>query len=704
MLLFLSRCRLKPRIYHSLFTINDRRLLATSRVPWTPAEDAILKNFVLTEGRKWTTISARALPGRTPDACLSRWSEVLNPALRHGAFSPAEHEAVRRGVAQLGVGNWTNISSQFLNSTRSPRQVANSWKLTLDPNIRKRKKWDTDEDKAIIEGVQKFGVGKWTAIKDEMLPTRTRVQTRQRWVGSLDEDQKRGPWTTEEIDILLRRTLLYGTQNWNEVAEGLLGRSATVCKQKWWSAVNPELISGQKGWDEEETKTFWARTEVFGNNWLKVAEGLQGRSSQQCSQKFRKVAKVFSKSVKDEADLTDYCEFAKWLAKLVNNTGSGETEGPFVHRRIGPWLPDEDARLLQLIKSTADNKRIHWSTIARHMPERTSAQCKDRYVNHLSATLKGRWSPSEDSLLASLVSQHGRQWSEIAELVPGRTPVQCRRRWSDSLQYQIPSEPVADDSKLVDSKPATTIQRGSFTEDERTIIASAWSRHGPDWKTIAQLYFPHRTPEQCFRAWRSVYKGIERKQWTEREDDALIFAVEHLGIAQEGTKDKRVQWREVAAIVPGRTARQCRIRWMRTLRLGIHKGLWTNQEVLQLEEAVQRNQASDWEAVAQEVGGGRTAQSCMEKWKRGWRVGGGKKWSAEEISRLRSAVMRLEDGKWEKVANEIGGGRSGPACRLKYCEMTAGELTYKLKLDRVVKYQQRKGHVEILSIEHENRS
>jgi myb proto-oncogene protein len=70
----------------------------------------------------------------------------------------------------------------------------------------------------------------------------------------------------------------------------------------------------------------------------------------------------------------------------------------------------------------------------------------------------------------------------------------------------------------------------------------------------------------------------------------------------------------VAAMVPGRTNRQCRERWVATLdpTNGTKKGKWTPEEDVKLTKAVERH-GKHWGSVAVMVPG-RTNRQCSERW------------------------------------------------------------------------------------------
>lgn len=60
--------------------------------------------------------------------------------------------------------------------------------------------------------------------------------------------------------------------------------------------------------------------------------------------------------------------------------------------------------------------------------------CRDR--------VKGPWSPEEDAILSQLVSKFGaRNWSLIARGIAGRSGKSCRLRWCNQLDPSVKRKP-----------------------------------------------------------------------------------------------------------------------------------------------------------------------------------------------------------------------------------------------------------------------
>ena len=64
----------------------------------------------------------------------------------------------------------------------------------------------------------------------------------------------------------------------------------------------------------------------------------------------------------------------------------------------GPWSPQEDAQLTELVKQYGGK---HWARIASLLPGRTGKQCRERWCNNLDPSLKkGAWSAEVRTPLA----------------------------------------------------------------------------------------------------------------------------------------------------------------------------------------------------------------------------------------------------------------------------------------------------------------
>jgi myb proto-oncogene protein len=202
----------------------------------------------------------------------------------------------------------------------------------------------------------------------------------------------RRPWKPAEDTMLTEAVKKHGN-NWVTVAQLVPGRTNEKCRQRWVDTLN--ISDGKKKgeWSPSEDTMLTEAVKKHGNSWVTVAQLVPGRSHKQC--------------------------LHRWAGTL--NISDGK-------KKKGKWSPSEDTMLTEAVKKHGNN----WVTVAQLVPGRTNEQCYHRWVDTLNISdgkKKGRWSPSEDTMLTEAVKKHGKDWAAVAKLVPGRTNTLCHHRW-----------------------------------------------------------------------------------------------------------------------------------------------------------------------------------------------------------------------------------------------------------------------------------
>ncbi|KAI7850910.1 Homeodomain-like protein [Circinella umbellata] len=617
--------------------------------PWEPWEDALIRDFITQNGRKYTELVEHCLPHRTVSIVEQRWTEVLKPNMRRGGFSKQELDIVRQAVTELGESHWSQIAKDYL-PQRSPRSIRYAYyyhctperyeqALDLDNKQTHRKKrlpWTPEEDQLLLQGYNELG-RQWAKISRQYLPHRFRVNIRDRYDEALDPTIKKEAWTESELDLLLRRHIMYG-EDWNKIAEGLDGRTPRACQRKWIQKIGPSLnsnnilhpnndnkrmdvkhdhTSNKRQWSRKETKLFWHLACAHDCHWAQVAK-IIGHDRMACSYKFYDDIKQMQplldmqyndannnnsiesslKQRSDETKLEWKRRVAVQMRDWIDNQYTLNTDpstGALIVTDRSHWT-DAD---IEMLKSTTENKqRIHWRKVAVKVGK-SATRCRNKYLELQGPKIRrGPWTPEEDEQLLDFINTYGTRWGKISEEMHKknvsddgvRSAVQCRYRWNHKLKY--------NDQFMTE---------GNFNEQEKELVREGVHMFGNNWAAISETYLPNRTPGQCMRWWHQY--GQNTGRWTPEEDEKLRFAVKEYGESL---------WQDVGSLVLTRTPAQCRTRWFQKLKPGIKQGPWSQEEQMQLAELVQNTRDTsnhvNWDQIAEELGTGRSSWACRYKY------------------------------------------------------------------------------------------
>ncbi|KAM9394418.1 snRNA-activating protein complex subunit 4 [Pholidichthys leucotaenia] len=208
-----------------------------NKAPWSKAEVQRLKEISERHGkRNWDAIAKELGTGRTAFTCLQMFQRRLG-SLKRGKWTPAEDEMLRDLVGKMRIGNYipyTQIS--YFMEGRVPIQLLYRWCNVLDPSLKKGP-WSKEEDQLLIQAVARHGEKNWALIKLEV-PGRKPTACRDRYLDCLKAGIRKGGFNKREQKLLLSGLEKYGVGHWAKIAAEIPNRTDAQCMREWRKQFN----------------------------------------------------------------------------------------------------------------------------------------------------------------------------------------------------------------------------------------------------------------------------------------------------------------------------------------------------------------------------------------------------------------------------------------------------------------------------------
>lgn len=145
----------------------------------------------------------------------------------------------------------------------------------------------------------------------------------------------------------------------------------------------------------------------------------------------------------------------------------------------------------------------------------------------------------------------------------------------------------------------------TVSEDEKLIDLS---RDFSNWDVISEMLGSSRPPLHCFQRLNYLRQiDHEPNQWTPVEDQKLRKLIMMHRVGDE------IPWARISVYMPGRSKQSCEYRYTRSLSEKIRHGRWTEAEDILLLEAINKYGPRNWVKISNSVRG-RSALQCRDRW------------------------------------------------------------------------------------------
>lgn len=419
-------------------------------------------------------------------------------------WSVDEDERLRKAVSSIGEVNWKGIADVV--GTRTNVQCLQRWKKVLCPGLVKGQ-WRNGEDEKLVKLVAQ-GYKNWGHLASRM-PGRTSKQCRERWCHHLDPSIKKGSWTEEEDRVVIETQREVGNK-WSLIAQKLPGRTENAIKirfkamqrtQRRGNGEAAQLISEPPTHPPQIDPVLRAmsiRACYMSLTRARDNDGIPTVGQPQDPETLEQIVREELMEGVGELDMSDLEPPPASPFPVVERAGSATSSArssPLLEGPAGAGIP-------YAITSGAGTTAI----LDKTWPQRSNQLSMGQQPSQraVKAEPSQLWTPEEDQKLTLLVSLgEFSNWTALSKHMPGRSNAECRERWVNILDPESSSE-------LRRHYLAVAPKDNVFLDREDHMILEIYRRWGRSPQHFAQ-YLPNRSIEDIEERYQEIVAPIGRR-------------------------------------------------------------------------------------------------------------------------------------------------------------------------------------------------
>ncbi|CAK79569.1 unnamed protein product (macronuclear) [Paramecium tetraurelia] len=205
--------------------------------------------------------------------------------------------------------------------------------------------------------------------------------------------------------------------------------------------IQKKEVNNAKLWDKKEDAILKKAYIRFNGNWRSIAEQLPGRNMNQCSQRWRRL-------------------------------------NPQENNKKKKWEFEDDQKIIQLVQKFDKN----WSEIAKHFPDKSGKQIRERYINKLDPSINmSSWTKEEDNIILNFYKENGPKWCMISKQLKGRPENFVKNRFYSYIRrvllgQQNPYSVVLNNSgqEITSSQDSESIKQSLSMDQSPSITNSSF--------------------------------------------------------------------------------------------------------------------------------------------------------------------------------------------------------------------------------------